>query len=173
MTHFCRSGKTSSCHAWRVERSSSVMTLIPFEMDIRICFVRESVLFIGTQVSILYTSMYSPAEAATQIRLIRSWGGPPNEIRNSPVNTQKQTQRPHPTAILRPVVAGTRRRLPASTQNPIQRKHPRDTTRMVVTETRRHSRQSTKRRMCAPSRHSGTSGKPLTVSKTRLHRPTR
>ncbi len=27
--------------------------------------VRESVLFIGTQFSILYTSMYSPAEAAT------------------------------------------------------------------------------------------------------------
>jgi hypothetical protein len=26
---------------------------------------RESVLFIGTQFSILYTSMYSPAEAAT------------------------------------------------------------------------------------------------------------
>jgi hypothetical protein len=28
-------------------------------------WVRESVLFIGTQFSILYTSMYSPAEAAT------------------------------------------------------------------------------------------------------------
>jgi hypothetical protein len=27
---------------------------------------RERVLFIGTQFSILYTSMYSPAEAATQ-----------------------------------------------------------------------------------------------------------
>jgi hypothetical protein len=27
--------------------------------------VRERVLFIGTQFSILYTSMYSPAEAAT------------------------------------------------------------------------------------------------------------
>ena len=29
------------------------------------CFERESVLFISTQFSILYTSMYSPAEAAT------------------------------------------------------------------------------------------------------------
>ncbi len=30
------------------------------------CFERESVLFISTQFSILYTSMYSPAEAATK-----------------------------------------------------------------------------------------------------------
>jgi len=37
---------------------------------VRVCIyvcagVRERVLFIGTQFSILYTSMYSPAEAAT------------------------------------------------------------------------------------------------------------
>jgi len=87
------------------------------------------------------------------------------------VNTQNQTQRPHPTATLRPVIAGTRRRLPGSTQNPIQRQHPRDTIRMLVTETRRRSRQSKKRRICAPPRHSGTSCKPLTVFKTRLQRP--
>jgi len=30
-----------------------------------IIIIRERVLFIGTQFSILYTSMYSPAEAAT------------------------------------------------------------------------------------------------------------
>ena len=30
---------------------------------------RERVLFIGTQFSILYTSMYSPAEAATLVRM--------------------------------------------------------------------------------------------------------
>jgi hypothetical protein len=29
------------------------------------CYTRERVLFIGTQFSILYTSMYSPAETAT------------------------------------------------------------------------------------------------------------
>ncbi len=37
-----------------------------FEMlDLVPLGVRERVLFIGTQFSILYTSMYSPAEAAT------------------------------------------------------------------------------------------------------------
>ena len=37
--------------------TTTVLALFPF--------LRESVLFIGTQFSILYTSMYSPAEAAT------------------------------------------------------------------------------------------------------------
>jgi len=45
--------------------------------------------------------------------------------------------------------------------------------RMLVAEARRRSRQLKKRRMCAPPRHSGTSCEPLTVSKTRLQRPTR
>ncbi len=35
------------------------------DSDLIITFTRERVLFIGTQFSILYTSMYSPAEAAT------------------------------------------------------------------------------------------------------------
>jgi hypothetical protein len=40
-------------------------TLISVPSTSRVCVERESVLFIGTQFSILYTSMYSQAEAAT------------------------------------------------------------------------------------------------------------
>jgi len=36
-----------------------------YNKDQKLSIPRESVLFIGTQFSILYTSMYSPAEAAT------------------------------------------------------------------------------------------------------------
>ncbi len=48
---------------------SSVRYQIVFfiKFDKRVRYQRERVLFIGTQFSILYTSMYSPAEAATQI----------------------------------------------------------------------------------------------------------
>ena len=42
--------------------------------------MRESVLFIGTQFSILYTSMYSPAEAATDQVVDRDETDPYNEV---------------------------------------------------------------------------------------------
>ena len=41
---------------------------------------RECVLFIGTQFSILYTSMYSPAEAATRLHLGRREEQPPQTL---------------------------------------------------------------------------------------------
>ena len=45
--------------------------------------------------------------------------------------------------------------------------------RTNITKARCHSRQLKKRRMCVQPQHSGTSCEPLTVSKTRLQRPTR
>ena len=42
--------------------------------------MRESVLFIGTQFSILYTSTYSPAEAATDQVVDRDETDPYNEV---------------------------------------------------------------------------------------------
>jgi len=44
---------------------SSAIPQAPAESRARRCRLVERELFIGTQLSILYTSMYSPAEAAT------------------------------------------------------------------------------------------------------------
>jgi hypothetical protein len=66
----------ANVHACRVHTLLSQLTriaiamLLPGQQRIAIamlvlCQQRENVLFIGTQFSILYTSMYSPASAAT------------------------------------------------------------------------------------------------------------
>jgi hypothetical protein len=85
----------------------------------------------------------------TQSRLITHWirylRSPLNEKRNLPANTQNQTQRPHPTATLRPVRPGTRRRSP----------------------------QMRYRKRCKPQRDSGPSCTTPTVSRAGLDRRTR
>ena len=57
---------------------------------------RESVLFIGTQFSILYTSMYSPAEAATARIMTRVHGQDPSDCGKTGGDAQESMFCIHP-----------------------------------------------------------------------------
>jgi hypothetical protein len=56
----------TQCHI--IMRSVNLTSCHTVMLSAELCLLfRECVLFIGTQFSILYTSMYSPAEAATRL----------------------------------------------------------------------------------------------------------
>jgi hypothetical protein len=63
---FITAGPITKLCAWAEEDSGGhVLCEVEIESPRFVSCSRERVLFIGTQFSILYTSMYSPAEAAT------------------------------------------------------------------------------------------------------------